>query len=73
MKEMLAVIRRPWEELPKFFTDGTYIKRQKFLLSPYDPRWNDVPSQYRPTKPVERTLVSVWEPETTVSLDWFTS
>jgi tRNA(His) 5'-end guanylyltransferase len=73
MKEMLAVIRRPWGELPKFFTDGTYIKRQKFLLSPYDPRWNDVPSQYRPTKPVERTLVTVWEPEATVSLDWFTS
>lgn len=59
MKDMLREIGEPWEELPKFFTHGTFIRRQRRLVNPED---LDIPEQYRPTNPIERTLVEPWEP-----------
>jgi tRNA(His) guanylyltransferase len=71
MKEMLRENGTPWEELPEFFKSGSYVKRQRILLSLDDSRWTDVPLQYRPTKPIVRTVVSHWIPEETVNPSWF--
>jgi tRNA(His) 5'-end guanylyltransferase len=58
MKEMLRQAGNPWESLPRFFTHGTFIRRQKVevLASP------DIPEKYRPTDPIIRSLVQQWNP-----------
>lgn len=72
MKNMLREAGHPWEELPKFFREGTYVRRQKRLFSPDHETFASIPEAYRPTEPVVRTVVSPWEPAETVCLDWFT-
>jgi tRNA(His) guanylyltransferase len=71
MKEMLRENNTPWEDLPEFFKSGSYVRRERILLSPEDPRWNTVPVHYRPTKPITRTIVTHWKPDETVSPSWF--
>lgn len=72
MRAMLAEIRHPWEDLPKFFREGTYVKRQRLLIHPDDLPLANIPEKYRPTQPVVRTVVSTWDPpETVVSPHWF--
>jgi tRNA(His) 5'-end guanylyltransferase len=68
MKEMLAANGTLWENLPRFFTHGTYVRRQRVFVSPDDPSFDNVPEAYRPTKPVIRTVVSEWTPETRLSV-----
>lgn len=68
MKEMLRNSGNPWEDLPKFFTHGTYVCRRRKLV---DPSTLDIPEKYRPTEPVIRTLVETWEPESLGALESF--
>lgn len=69
MKIMLKDIGNPWEELPEFFKSGTYVRRNKVLLNPSE--CINIPERYRPTEPIVRTVVSVWEPKEIVSPTWF--
>lgn len=57
MKDMLREIGEPWERLPEFFREGTYVSRQRVLVQPDDERMKDIPEKYRPTNPVVRTVV----------------
>lgn len=63
MKQMLADNGTSWDALPRCFTHGTYIRRQKALVSPEDPSFQGLPEVYRPMEPVVRTTVSEWLPE----------
>jgi tRNA(His) guanylyltransferase len=69
MKIMLKDIGNPWEELPEFFKSGTYVKRSRILVDPS--QCLNIPEKYRPTEPVVRTVVSVWEPGEIILPDWF--
>lgn len=71
MRAMLVEVRHPWEDLPKFFREGTYVKRQRLWVQPNDPSLANIPEKYRPTQPVARTVVSTWDPPETVSPHWF--
>jgi len=73
MKELLRSFGQPWEDLPRFFTHGTYVRRQKLKLEPNDPRLSlrQIPEKYRPTEPVVRTVVTEWDPPSDISLEWF--
>jgi tRNA(His) 5'-end guanylyltransferase len=70
MKGMLAEIEQPWEDLPKFFTHGTFVRRQRRLVNPED--FVGIPEKYRPSEPVVRTVVEKWKPGGELSLDDFT-
>jgi tRNA(His) guanylyltransferase len=61
MKELLAQNGTPWEELPLFFKEGTYVKRKTVTLQPEDFSDSDIPEEHRPTGPVQRTVVSSCE------------
>lgn len=63
MKTLLKQIGKPWEELPRAFTHGTYIRRQRVLVNPESMDLSDIPPQYRPTKPIIRAVVKEWVPE----------
>jgi hypothetical protein len=69
MKGMLAEIGQPWEDLPRFFTHGTFVRRQRRLVNPED--LVGIPEKYRPSEPVIRTVVSEWVPPDMLSLDEF--
>jgi tRNA(His) guanylyltransferase len=58
MKHMLRLAGNPWESLPRFFTHGTFIKRQKIEVSASQ----DIPEKYRPTEPIIRSIVQQWDP-----------
>lgn len=62
MKLRLASIGENWENYPRRFTHGTYIKRQQLLVSPGSEALEKIPAQYRPTEPVTRTFVREWVP-----------
>ena len=70
MKGMLAEIGQPWEDLPRFFTHGTFVRRQRRLVNPED--LVGIPEKYRPSEPIVRTVVEKWEPPGELSLDDFT-
>lgn len=57
MRELLRTISKPWEELPVFFREGTYIRRERILVDPAETTLNHIPECYRPTEPVVRTVV----------------
>ena len=69
MKDLLREKGQPWEQLPRFFTHGTYIKRQRRPVNPED---LDIPEKYRPKEPIIRTIVEKWQPNGQLSLDDFT-
>jgi tRNA(His) 5'-end guanylyltransferase len=69
MKRMLTEKGNPWESLPKFFTNGTFVRRQRRLVNPED---LDIPEKFHPTEPIIRTVVEKWEPECELSLNDFT-
>jgi len=69
MKGMLAEVGKPWEELPKFFTHGTFVRRQRRLVNLED--LVGIPEKYRPTKAIVRTVVEKWEPYGELSLSDF--
>ena len=58
MREMLREIDKPWEQLPEFFREGTYVARQRVEMMPDDERMRGIPEKYRPTKPVIRTVIN---------------
>ena len=68
MKERLQESGNNWELQPKDFTHGTYIRRQRVLISPDDPGFSMIPDQYKPSEPVVRTIVSKWEPASKAEL-----
>ena len=70
MKGMLAEIGQPWEDLPRFFTHGTFVRRQRRLVNPED--LVGIPEKYRPSEPIVRTVVEKWEPPGELSLNDFT-
>jgi tRNA(His) guanylyltransferase len=57
MREMLRDIGKPWEALPAFFKEGTYVSRQRVLVQPDDEQMRGIPEKYRPKEPVVRTVV----------------
>lgn len=59
MIKMLSDYGKPWEDLPEFFREGTYVARQGIEVQPDDAKLRDIPEKYRPTQPVTRTIVSV--------------
>ena len=46
-----------WNDYPSSFKRGTYITRQKKLLELDDERLKNIPVEYRPRGPIERTVV----------------
>lgn len=75
MKGLLQEIGEPWDQLPRFFTHGTYVRRQKVVFEPDNP-WitlREIPEKHRPTQPIVRTVVAEWEPPGRISYDWFVS
>ena len=66
---MLTEKGNPWESLPKFFTNGTFVRRQRRMVNPED---LDIPEKFSPTAPIIRTVVEKWEPECELSLNDFT-
>lgn len=75
MKGLLQEIGEPWDQLPRFFTHGTYVRRQKVVFEPDNP-WitlKEIPEKHRPTQPIVRTVVAEWEPPGRISYDWFVS
>lgn len=73
MKELLRESGKPWDELPRFFTHGTYVRRQRVLIEPDDIRLRDIPEEYRPKDPVVRTVVAKLGESEKLSHDWFTT
>jgi len=61
MKELLTQNGTPWEDLPLFFREGTYVKRGTVTLLPEDFSDSNIPEEHRPTGPVQRTVVSSCE------------
>lgn len=57
MRELLRTISKPWEELPVFFREGTYVRRERILVDPSDETLSKIPEKYRPKEPVVRTVV----------------
>lgn len=57
MRELLRTISKPWEELPAFFREGTYVRRERILLVPSDESLRSIPEEYRPKEPIVRTVV----------------
>lgn len=57
MREMLRDIDKPWEQLPEFFREGTYVARQRVLMQPDNERMKEIPEKYRPKEPIIRTFV----------------
>jgi tRNA(His) 5'-end guanylyltransferase len=62
MKNKLREIGKAWEEYPRPFTHGTYIRRQNVLLPPNDPSFLNIPEPHRPVGPVVRTVIKEWVP-----------
>lgn len=57
MKEMLSEAGHPWEDLPEFFREGTYVRRKSILVEPGDLSLSEIPEKYRPQEPVVRSVV----------------
>lgn len=57
MKEMLYSYGKPWDDLPEFFREGTYVRRDKIMVDPSDESLKEIPEKYRPLEPVIRTVV----------------
>lgn len=57
MRELLRTISKPWEELPVFFRDGTYVRRERIIVNPSDKSLREIPAEYRPKEPVVRTAI----------------
>lgn len=66
MKELLRGSGRAWEELPVFFREGTYVRREQILIDPSDESFRSIPEKYRPKEPVVRTVVK----ETSRKVAW---
>lgn len=62
MKELLRNSGNSWEDLPRFFREGTFIKRQEEWVFPADSHWKKIPEKYRPLEPVRRTVIKQWDP-----------
>lgn len=57
MRELLGTAGYPWEDLPIFFREGTYVRRERILVDPSDEILREIPAEYRPKEPVVRTAV----------------
>jgi tRNA(His) 5'-end guanylyltransferase len=56
-KEMLREVDRPWEDMPRFFKMGTFVKRQTAMVNLTEEQLSKIPEKHRPTGPVERSNV----------------
>jgi tRNA(His) 5'-end guanylyltransferase len=63
MKQRLRNSEKPWEDCPRAFTHGTFVRRQPMLVQPNDASLLRIPEIHRPTGPVVRTVVKEWVPE----------
>lgn len=54
-KKMLRDINQPWEEQPKFFRFGTFIRREPGIVHLTQEQLEKIPLRHRPTGPVIRT------------------
>lgn len=72
MKGMLSFIGKSWDNLPTFFKDGTYVKRQRVMVSPEDVRMGDIPERWRPKDPIFRSTILEFSLREELSLDKFT-
>lgn len=59
MQEMLFQKGVNWNNYPNFFKRGTFVQRKKKLVQLTETELNKIPKKYRPTGPVERTIVEV--------------
>lgn len=57
MRELLRTLDKPWEDLPVFFREGTYVRRESILVDPSDESLRSIPEEYRPKEPIVRTVV----------------
>lgn len=57
-KKMLRDIGMPWEDTPRFFKMGTFVKRQTTLVSLTEDQLAKIPEKHRPTEPVLRSFVA---------------
>lgn len=63
MKALLEEIGESWRDLPVFFREGTYLRRQTISFQPEDPIFSGLPEKYKPDGPVLRTVVKEWMPK----------
>lgn len=56
-QEMLFQKGVNFNDYPFFFKRGTFVKRVKKLITPSAETLQDIPEKYRPTGPVERTII----------------
>lgn len=56
-REWLIEQGAPWEAMPRFFKQGTYVKHVKSLKELSEEELMAIPSKHRPTGPVERCSV----------------
>lgn len=56
-KKLLRDIGLPWEDTPRFFKMGTFVKRQTSMVELTKEQLAKIPEKHRPTGPVARTTV----------------
>lgn len=48
-----------YNDYPAYFKRGTFLRRELRLIQPDDVELQDIPEQYRPTKPIERHVIKL--------------